>query len=105
MGKKRPAQPRTRILVDFSSPGWAPIRADVAGLHHRGKRLKELALLGLAAENHGLTCELEGSTLLLRGTHYISGMGSGVVKEPPLRLDVSVAEEILVPSSIVDQFL
>ena len=78
---------RDRVLVEVSE---APIllRA-LAGIHRRGARLRDLALLGLAAERLGFGYAVEGDVLRL------TGMGAQPMPTGPLRLDVSNVEQPL----------
>jgi len=109
MAVKR-STPRNRVLVDLGGPGEALYRAVPASKYHRGKRLRELAQLGLAAELAGLAVEIVDGRPMLRGHNLAI-----------VRLDGSLAEgaavasapspaaaaplDVVMPAGFVDQFL
>ena len=98
------------MLVEIGSADDALTRALPVRAYYRGRRIRELSLLGLAAEAAGLSIEMLDGRPVLRGIHG-----------PALRLDpapaaaapvgsfenpmaVSITQDIVLPEGFVDQF-
>lgn len=106
---------RVRVLVDLgSSVGDPLIRALPPRLYHRGKRLRQLALLGLAAETAGLRIETAADGWpVLRGENValirLDEGGDAPMRAQP-KADVQPEApprppDVVLPSGFLDQFL
>ena len=109
------APKRIRVLVDLGASVGAPlVRALPAELYHRGRRLRELALLGLTAETAGLRVDVAADGWpMLRGDNVALIRLDGGQEIPPT-LPVregrqTVAEErppdVVLPQGFLDQFV
>lgn len=102
---------RRRVQIDLTPEQWALLAEPHSGTYHRGRRLIDLMLLGLAAELAGLTCQLEGGTPMLRGRNTILlGLDASLppdqttVGVPEAPLAASVAQDVVLPPNFMSQF-
>lgn len=109
------APKRIRVLVDLGASVGAPlVRALPAELYHRGRRLRELALLGLAAETAGLRVDVAADGWpTLRGENValirLDEGGDAPMRAQP-KADVQPEApprppDVVLPSGFLDQFL
>lgn len=88
-----------RTLLDWDRGDFLALWKDAAHRKHRGKRLKELATLGLAAEAHGLAYEEgEDGDLRLLGLPEASVGTAPSQPSEPVKTQVESAEAIERPA-------
>lgn len=106
---------RIRVLVDLGASVGSPlVRALPAELYHRGRRLRELALLGLAAETAGLRAEVAAdgwptlrgdSVALIRLDGPNETLPTLPDREARRPVEAERPPDVVLPTGFLDQFV
>lgn len=115
MASQASASKRRRVQVDLSEGDWQLLGRAISGNYHRGKHLRELMVLGLAAEMSGLSYAMEGGIPTLKGRGAILlGLGNEALAARPEggaasdrvspKQQVEEPQAVVMPTGFMEQF-